>query len=85
MNPVINCENSIMILNSAPITTIFFMRKFVMNGSPKPKGIRSRMFRNEVFISCGVSVISGIRFTSFPTACPFRIRSGIKYFRRIRD
>jgi hypothetical protein len=56
-----------------------------MNGSPKPNGIRSRMFRSEVSISWGVSVISGIRFKLFPTVCPFRIRFGIKYFRRTRD
>jgi hypothetical protein len=32
-----------------------------------------------------MSVISGRRLTLLPAVCPFKIRFGIKYFRRIRD
>jgi hypothetical protein len=72
-------------LKSAPITTILLIRKFVMNGKPNPKGIRSRIFRSEVFTSSGVSVISGRRFKLFPAPTPFNIRFDEKYFRRSKD
>jgi hypothetical protein len=85
ISPVISWMSSISRLKSAPVKTIFFTEKFVMNGNPKPKGMRSKMFRSEVFRSSGVSVIRGNRFKFFPAVSPCMIRFGKNNLRRRRD
>jgi hypothetical protein len=85
INPVINCKNSITILENKPIATTFFIRKFDINGSPKPNGIIIKILRSDVSRSTSLSVISGIRFTVLPAAIPFSIRFGKKCLRRSKD
>jgi hypothetical protein len=84
-NPVISCKNSILKLKSAPMKIVFFIWKFVINGSPKPNGTKSKILSREVFMSAEVSVINGTKFILFSAVCPRSISPGEKYFKRSKD